>query len=53
MPYFPRRPNVLKTAFEQSLQNKLTKATNATEKRKMIEETNPLFYVLTPTKGAK
>ena len=46
MPYFPRRSNLIQREFENSLQYKLPKATTKDEKRKMIGETNPLFYAL-------
>jgi len=53
MPYFPRRSNVIQDAFNKSLQGRLPKAKTADEKRKMISETNPLFYALIPRNKGK
>jgi hypothetical protein len=42
----PRGKNLIQDAFNKSLQGRLPKANTADEKRKMISETNPLFYAL-------
>ena len=53
MPHFPRRSNVIQDSFNRSLQGRLPKAKTAEEKRKMISETNPLFYALIPRNKGK
>jgi hypothetical protein len=45
-----RKPNKIDYEFKQSVQHRITQATTTAEKRAVVAEANPLFYVFGETR---
>ena len=45
-----RKPNQIEAEFKRSLQHRMKQATSLAEKRAMVAEVNPLFYVFGETR---
>jgi hypothetical protein len=43
--YRKRRANLIEEIYQKSMQHRMTQATTTAEKRELVKESNPFFYV--------